>query len=79
MAATSRPDGTASGYVLWLRSPSGAFSVLPVAATGRLGPAGHPLYTGCDGQLLVEITAEGRHRALARPADARILTAAPCS
>ncbi|WP_030234913.1 DUF6296 family protein [Streptomyces sp. NRRL S-350] len=74
MTTTSRP--VASGYLLWLRGPSGALSASPVAPTGRLGPAGHPLYTGCDGRLLVEITEEGRHRALARPTHTRILTVA---
>ncbi|MFD8749701.1 DUF6296 family protein [Kitasatospora sp. NPDC059577] len=79
MSAPVRTSAPVSGYLLRLRGPAGTLSTSPVAATGRFGPAGHPLYTGCEGRLLVEISAEGSHRVIARPADTRILTAEPCA
>ncbi|WP_277347354.1 DUF6296 family protein [Streptomyces sp. CB01881] len=63
--------------MLWLRDTAGRVGTCPVAATGRFGPAGYPVFTGCDGLLQVEITPEGSHRVITRPAHTRVLAAAP--
>ncbi|MGW3042020.1 DUF6296 family protein [Kitasatospora sp. NPDC001159] len=52
------------GYLLCLRDDTGRNRTVPVAVTGRLGPAGHPVYADQDGTVQVEITDDGRHRAL---------------
>ncbi|MFJ3794429.1 DUF6296 family protein [Kitasatospora sp. NPDC090091] len=70
-----RPLG--SGYLLWLRDAAGSVSASSVVATGRLGPAGHVVYSDCDGHLQVEITADGRHRVLTRPARTHVVATEP--
>ncbi|MFH9348001.1 DUF6296 family protein [Kitasatospora sp. NPDC017646] len=52
------------GYLLCLRDDAGRDRTIPVTVTGRLGPAGHPVYADQDGTVQVEITDDGRHRAL---------------
>ncbi|MFD8756269.1 hypothetical protein ACFV0O_35605 [Kitasatospora sp. NPDC059577] len=61
------PARTEPCCLLWLRGPTGTVDALPVTATERLRPAGHRLYGGGDGHLIVEITSGGGHHALTRP------------
>ncbi|KJS61428.1 DUF6296 family protein [Streptomyces rubellomurinus] len=61
LAATAK---AVTGYLLWMRDDAGRSRTVPVAVTGRLGPAGHPVYADQDGTVQVEITDDGRHRAL---------------
>ncbi|MFJ8621863.1 DUF6296 family protein [Kitasatospora sp. NPDC093550] len=59
------PSANAGGrYLLWLRDDTGRNRTVPVAVTGRVGPAGHPVYADQEGTVHVEITDDGRHRAL---------------
>ncbi|MFI6115105.1 DUF6296 family protein [Kitasatospora sp. NPDC051164] len=77
VTTTGPPRPYATGYLLWLRDSTGVLRSSPVAATSRLGPAGHLVYTDCDGRLQVEITAEGRHRVLTCPARIQVVETAP--
>ncbi|MGA5820947.1 DUF6296 family protein [Kitasatospora sp. NPDC094028] len=52
------------GFLLCLRDDAGRSRTVPVAATGRVGPAGHPVYADQHGTVHVEITDDGRHRVL---------------